>query len=93
MERRDADPAACWSSEGGRVGGLSLDGDGQEVAGIQTQLPTRDPSPWSCRPVGPTGKSQMPQGLLTTSISCAMESPNLTMTTSDVLGTGRDQRL
>lgn len=45
------------------------------------------------------GKSDTPRdwdpagGLRTTSMSCAMESPNLTMTTSEVLGTGRDQRL
>lgn len=31
--------------------------------------------------------------LLTTSISWAMDSPNFTMTTSEVLGTGRDHRL
>lgn len=62
-----------------QVDGLSPTGDRQQHRGQKKCLR------------GPRMKSL--RGHLTTSISCAIDSPNFTMTTSEVLGTGRDHRL
>lgn len=62
-----------------QVGGLSPSGDRQQHGGQKKCLR------------GPRMESLC--GHLTTSISCAIDSPNFTMTTSEVLGTGRDHRL